>query len=243
MATACGGATHTQAAGSGGGTSSGGGGHPSSGRFGGSGGARVDSGTSSTGGVLHVGPSERTLLPPGSCSGDNDNDGLSAEEESTAGTDPCKPDTNDDGCIDGAEVKLGGCKDPRNGVIVRLCQASDQPIARLRFTAPDRDGGSWPSLTLRETVDAQASLSLYIVATPKDASASLRTSEATFYDVPGGAPIEFEVSALPSHAMGSGVIDLELYALGSVADAGDAGAPQLVDRGKILVVLEHCVLP
>jgi hypothetical protein len=239
VATACGGATRTQATGSGGGRQRDSGVHwPGSGS-GGSGGAPVDSGTTSSGGVFHVDPMPTVFPPlpqdPKDC---DDHDGLTYDEEIAAGTDPCKADTDGDGCIDGAEVKLGGCDDARNGVIVTACMGNN-PTTRVRFTAPDRDGGSWESITLRENASDQPGLSVDIVAT----GGLLRPSGATYHDVPGGALLEFEVSVLPSLATGTGVVRLELYAQGDAADGGDAGAPRLVDRGEVLVVLRFCPLP
>jgi hypothetical protein len=139
-------------------------------------------------------------------------------------------------------VKLGGCDDPRNGVIVAVCMGKD-PTTQVRFTAPERNGGAWESLTLKENAEDQGGLSLYIVAAPNDAGASLHASGATYYDVPGGASLEFDVSALPSLATGTGVVCLEQYAPGANPDADDAAAPRLVDRGEVLVVLRYCPPP
>jgi hypothetical protein len=94
-----------------------------------------------------------TIEPPRVC--EDDFDGLSAAEEAAAGLDACNPDTNGDGCIDGAEVRFGGCKDPTNAVIVHRCDSSE-PGASMTFIAPDTGGGVWPSLTLEEEESACA---------------------------------------------------------------------------------------
>ncbi len=241
VATACGGATRTQATGAGGGAQRDGGVYSPGTGSGGSGGTRMDA-SASSGGVFHVEPPPQPpwdpLPDPNYCP--DDNDGLTDAEEASAGTDRCKADTDGDGCIDGAQVKLGGCADPRNGVIVTVCMGQD-PTTRVRFTAPDRDGGAWKSVTLRENASDQAGLSLYIVAT----GGLLQSSGASYHDVHGGALLEFDVSVLPSLAAGTGVVRLELYAQDSAdgGDAGDAGAPRLADRGEVLVVLRFCPLP
>src|SRR5882672_7951452 len=105
----------------------------------GSGGTSVDPNGGLVGGFSSVEPAP----------GCEDDDGLSPPEEGVFRLDPCNPDTDGDGCIDGAEVRLGGCEDPRNAIIVHQCDGAE-PGASMTFVAPDTDGGVWPSLTLEE---------------------------------------------------------------------------------------------
>ena len=194
----------------------------------GSGGASPAGIGTGSGGVLSV----QGTRPPDTCP--DDMDGLSPAEEAAAGTDPCEADTDHDGCIDGAQVKLGGCGDLRNAVLASRCY-SGSPSAVLTFTAPPSDAGVWPALGLRQSAASRTFGALTIVASP---SPSFRASGATCHDVPGGVSMEFVLTVPVPDLEAADLFEVELY-----AGSADASAPRVVDHGKVLLVGGRCAIP
>jgi hypothetical protein len=89
---------------------------------------------------------------------DDDNDLLSDRDEAKRGLDPLDEDGNDDGCIDGVEVRFGGCSDPRveslmlscgseNTINITFELAEAHPVLTLE-PAPVGSGGTWVTLTV-----------------------------------------------------------------------------------------------
>lgn len=195
------------------------------------------------GGLLGNLPS---IEPPMAC--EDDSDGLSNAEEAAAGLDACNPDTNGDGCIDGAEVRFGGCKDPTNAVIVHRCDSSE-PGASMTFIAPATDdGGFWLSLTLEQEESVQGTTAVYVTAASVSPEGPARATGAAFTEVPSGAQLTFHLSVPPTRAAGTGVIEFRLTARSARApDAGvaqdAAGMPHTIATGKLLLVLRACAGP
>lgn len=172
----------------------------------------------------------RVRLAGPNCS--DDYDGLDFRLEEDAGLDPCKADSDGDGCSDPQQFLLGGCDDARRGLATVRCFRGGKPMARLTFVAPEHPT-AWSRLTLIVDPSTQVKLSeLSIHVEGVDAGADAEDA-ASYTAVAPGTPLSFEVVASAFHVDDHTPVELELV---------DADG-QVLDRGKIVTLLPECPAP
>jgi hypothetical protein len=186
---------------------------------------------SSTSGSFPDPGSFPVALPPRNPPCGSDDDGLSLEQERDAGLDPCKKDTDGDGCNDGAELLLGGCDNPRQVVATNKCFASPAYRGTVQFTAPSRDAGNWTKLALIVDTSMPARVRQVGITALADDAGVARGDAGSFLSVPPGTTVRFEVQLDTIDG------DSALLALQLVDENG-----QVLDQGKVFALYVECPL-
>lgn len=152
-----------------------------------------------------------------------DDDGIPDEVERAAGLDPCKNDSDEDGCSDRYELHLGGCDDARRTLVPPDCFGDGKTV--VRFTAPALAAGSWPVLELRSQADAP-----FLIRALSSSEGSYGTG-ARFVEVPVGDVLtfDFDVRQLPDEPA--------RFELMLVDEDGNK-----VDEGQVILMAHDCVI-
>jgi hypothetical protein len=127
------------------------------------------------------------LFGPG-CYGDGD--GLSKELELDAGLDPCKNDSDGDGCLDAFEYYLGGCSDPGNAALFVPCYSAGSATVDVSYVLPS-SGGPFARVELvLPGTDQTSFLASALSSTPP---AGVSPEGDAFVNVPNGARVTFRI--------------------------------------------------
>lgn len=144
-----------------------------------------------------------TCTAPHAYDADADRDGVSDPAEMTAGTDACNPDTDADGCPDGAT-----CGEALDAVFFEPIDLST--TVRIQYVVP----GSATFAEVRLGVTTPIGLEVSAVAAAATTAGTVAGDH--FADVPGGATVEFDVT-LQLDVTDQLVFDAETQLLGDGA--------------------------
>jgi hypothetical protein len=166
---------------------------------------------------------------PDFLSTDADGDGLADGDEVDSGTDPRDPDSDDDGCPDGAEGPLDGCSDPRDAAITLSCSSTPAGLATFVY-----EGESVAeAITLVPIFDDPVDIELFTDAESVVPSGGAALVGERFEDVQPGSTLTFSFSFGVVVGMGAYTGTLELRGQDD----------EVLDRGRLfLTVGNPCIL-
>jgi hypothetical protein len=156
---------------------------------------------------------------------DSDNDGLTDDQEVAAGLSPTTEDTDGDGCIDPAELLLGGCDDPRDAVAITSCEG--EPGFAVFRIADDAAPLSEVRVALTVPPDAPPPdrVGIRVQAISVSPAGSATPDGELFRDVSPGARLTF------SFAADFGAPEPVVYGL-ELTDASGT----VIDEGRLLIL-------